>query len=341
MYSTKLELRQKEDEYIAKNTQSRKWILTINNPIEKELGHHEIVTEIEKIRSCMYYCMSDEIGGKERTYHTHIFIACNSGVRFSTMKNRFPTAHIEMARGTCQQNRDYVFKQGKYEAEKGNTKVPNTQLENGEIPLERQGSRNDLNDLYDMLKNGLSDYEIFEEDASYILKVDMLEKVRQRIKQQDFKNTLCKVEVSYVWGIAGSGKTHMIMNEFGFENVYRVTNYSRGCFDSYSGQDVIVFEEFNSSFKIHEMVNFLDIYPLELPCRYMNKVACYTKVFIVSNTDLSYQYNDVQLELPETWSAFLRRIHRVIHFHDYNKFRCFYLNDYLQRKESLNYDKTK
>lgn len=124
---------------IAKNTQSRKWLLTINNPQDKDYDHNRIISEIKKIKSCVYYCMSDEIGGKEKTHHTYIYLACKSGVRFSTIKNRFPVAHIEMARGTSEQNRDYVFKLGKYEKEKGNTKIAGTEEEYGVMPMERKG----------------------------------------------------------------------------------------------------------------------------------------------------------------------------------------------------------
>lgn len=227
----------------------------------------------------MYYCLSDEIGKKEKTHHTHIYIVCSSAVRFSTIKNRFPQAHIEIARGTSEQNRDYVFKNGKYEKDKGSTKLLDTQEEHGEMPLERQGARNDLADLYDMIKDGMSDYEILEENPNYILQIDTLEKVRQTFRKNQYRNIIREINTIYVWGKSGTGKSYNILNRHGFENVYRVTNYMHGTFDSYKGQDVIVFEEYDSSFKIQDMLNYLDGYPLELPCRYANKVACFTKVY--------------------------------------------------------------
>lgn len=42
-----------------------------------------------------------------------------------------------------------------------------------------------------------------------------------------------------------------------------------------------------------------------LPCRYSNKVACFTKVFLVSNIPLSDQYPNVQVTEPENLSSFL------------------------------------
>ena len=91
-----------------KDTQSRKYLLTINNPKEKELSHDKIKELINSMKSTIYYCMADEKGLKEETPHTHIFIAFRSPVRFSTIKNLFPTAHIDKSLGTSAENKAYV-----------------------------------------------------------------------------------------------------------------------------------------------------------------------------------------------------------------------------------------
>lgn len=62
------------------------------------------------------------------------------------------------------------------------------------------------------------------------------------------------------------------------------------------------------------MLNYLDIYPLQLPARYHDRVVCYTTIYITSNIPLEKQYVDIQRYQPETWRAFLRRIHNVIEF---------------------------
>jgi len=62
------------------------------------------------------------------------------------------------------------------------------------------------------------------------------------------------------------------------------------------------------------MLNLLDIYPVTLPARYNDRVACYTKVYITSNIPLSEQYQDIQRYQLETWRAFNRRIHNVIEY---------------------------
>ena len=116
--------------------------------------------------------------------------------------------------------------------------------------------------------------------------------------------------VTYVSGPTGYGKSRQILDSHGDSNVYRVTDYKHP-FDTYSGEDVIVFEEFRSDLPIGNMLNYLDIYPLQLPARYNNRQACYNFVYLVSNWKLEDQYRNISLEHQETWKAFIRRIHKV------------------------------
>lgn len=296
-----------------RDTQSRKWQLTINNPLDKGLTHDRIREIIGNMKSVVYWCMADEIG-ENGTPHTHVYIHGRGGIRFSTLRKNFDGAHFEMAKGTAEQNMQYVSKTGKWaDTKKKETSLPGTFEEYGEMPIERQGHRNDLDDLYSMIKDGYSNFQILETMPESILNIDKLDKIRQTIIQDRYKDSLRDVEVYYVWGDTGTGKTRTIMETYGFSSVYRVTDYLHP-WDSYHEQDVVVFEEFRSGFTIREMLNYLDIYPLELPCRYNNKIACFTKIYIVSNIPLNQQFPHVQRQEPATWLAFLRRIRSVVHF---------------------------
>jgi len=42
--------------------QSRKWNLTINNPLDKGWTHEKLNTTLQGIASMTYYCFGDEIG---------------------------------------------------------------------------------------------------------------------------------------------------------------------------------------------------------------------------------------------------------------------------------------
>lgn len=294
---------------MPKDSRTRKWQVTINNPSQHSFEHERIRSVLEGME-LEYSCMCDEIG-EEGTYHTHVFLYGKNQIRFSTMKNKFPGAHLEMCNGTAQENRDYIRKEGKYaKSKKKETNLPETFEEFGECPMERPGRRTDLEDLYDWISEGKSNYEIMKEDPRYMFNLDKIDRARQTMLEAKYRNAFRQLQVTYIHGETGSGKTRGVMEEYGYENVYRVTDYDHP-FDSYRQQDVVVFEEFRSSLKIQDMLNYLDGYPLELPCRYQNKRACYTKIFIISNITLLDQYTSVQNEHPETFKAFLRRIHKT------------------------------
>lgn len=291
--------------------QCRKWNITINNPLAKGLDHDKLKEILSHSKPIQYYCMSDEIGGETNTHHTHIYIHCTSPMRFSTLKNNFPNAHIEQAHGTTSQNRDYIFKQGKWEKDKKHeTNLADTHEESGELPVERPGARNDIVELYDLIKQGLSDFEILDLSPEFMPQVERIDKVRQIINEAKFKNHFRDLDVTYLFGDTGTGKTSSVMNTYGYENVYRITNYTHP-FDMYHGQPVIIFEEFRSSLSLSDMLIYLDGYPTPLPCRFYDRIACYTTVYIISNIDLWSQYQTEQLTEPTTWQAFLRRIHTV------------------------------
>lgn len=235
-------------------------------------------------------------------------------MRFSTLKNHFPEAHLETARGTSQQNRDYINKSGKWENDaKHGTRIPGTFEEWGEIPAEQQGQRTDLADIYGMVKEGASDVTILEAFPKAMLYLDKIERVRQVLKAEKYAIEFRPLEVTYIWGPTGTGKTRGVMEEYGYDKVCRVTDYDHP-FERYTGEEILLFDEFRSQLQISDMLNYLDGYPLMLPCRYINRQACYTKVFLISNVSLEKQYKDVQYDEPATWAAFRRRIHKVIEY---------------------------
>ena len=115
------------------NTQARKWALVINNPLEAGLDHAAI-REILRRFAPSYFCMADEVA-TTGTYHTHIFLLAPSPIRFSTIKNRFPTAHIEKAYGSAKANRAYILKEGRWaDTDKAETSVSGTVEEWGDLP---------------------------------------------------------------------------------------------------------------------------------------------------------------------------------------------------------------
>lgn len=290
---------------------SRKWMLTFENPIDKGWTHEKIKDSILKYENIVYWCMSDETGGVTGTFHTHLYIVFENPIHWKSIHKTFEGVHRDVCCGTSEDNRNYVFKEGKWlNDSKGETNHRDSHEEYGELPVERKGKRTDLDMLYEMIKDGRTNYEILEENPKYMLKLDKIDKARKIYLEEQYKNTWRNLDVMYIWGISGAGKSRGVKEKYGYSNVYTVTDYAHP-FDSYAGQDVILFEEFRSSLNISDMLQWLDGYPVDLPCRYANKVACFTKVFFCTNIDLRDQYRNVQQDYPETWQAFLRRIHKV------------------------------
>lgn len=318
------------------DTRTRKWLLTINNPIEKGYTHQILVDKLASMNNVLYYCMSDEVGA-QGTDHTHLFVCFASARKFSTMKNLFNGAHFDVARGLCIQNRDYVFKEGKWlDDEKGETNKRDTHIEWGEMPIERQGKRNDLADLYDMIKSGMSNVEILDENPNYIMQIEKMEKIRQELLFEKYRYIDRLVNVTYIFGKTGTGKTRDIFQKYGYKDVYRVTDYKHP-FDNYAGQDVLVLDEYRSNFTLTMILDLLDRYPMQLSARYSNKCACFTKVYIVSNVPLCEQYKNVKLEEKEGYNAFLRRIHHVKKYTD-NGIEKYTMKEYLERPKVVDCD---
>lgn len=305
---------------MADNSQSRKWQLTINN-----YQDHNITDELLKETLLKfvpdYYCMCKEIGNETKTPHIHIFIYAKSPIRFTTLKNRFPTAHIEKAFGTIQDNIDYVRKTGKFEnTDKAETSIEGSFVQYGTIPSELQEKHPVLGQLLENIKDGKSNVEIMEENPEMALKLRDIDLIRETYLADKYMKENRNIVCTYVWGNTGCGKTRDIYKRHGAKNVCRITNYigTRGVnFDSYkSTMNTLVFEEFHSQIPIGDMLNYLDIYPLMLPARYNDKVACYTYVYITSNMPLEEQYFDLHYDskYKEVWKALLRRIHNIIEY---------------------------
>lgn len=301
---------------MGNNTQGRKWLLVINNPAEAGLDHAKLAEILHRF-SPSYFCMADEIA-TTGTYHTHIFFCAPSPVRFSTIKKRFPTAHIEKAYGTPKENRDYITKSGQWaDTSKAETSVPGTFEEWGTLPADNEDKAPEMFQLMQELRSGKSTMEVIEEHPNLAFRIREIELLRQTILAEKYSVEKRKLDVTYLYGASGAGKTWGIFERHDPREICRITDYGgrNGVrFDTYRCQDVLVFEEFHSQIPIDSMLNHLDIYPHTLPARYTDRTACYTKVYITSNIPLEEQYRDIQRYQLETWRAFLRRIHNVIEY---------------------------
>lgn len=300
-----------------KNTRSRKYLLTFNNPIE-HCYSHDMINTLMKNLSYIYYCLCDEIG-ENGTYHTHLYFICKNAVSWDRVTKIFPTVHIDVAKGSSTDNRDYIRKEGKYlNSDKKDTNLIDTFEEYGEIPLDKSERNASVSQqVVEMIENGCTNAEIIREYPSFSTKIPHLDRIRQTLIEENHRDEWIPKEVIYIYGETGTGKTRSVMDKYGYSNVCKVTNYTHP-FDNYNSEDVLLLDEFKGQIPIADLLQYTDGYPCKLPARYQDKTACYKKLFIISNTPLNQQYKDVQIYDPETWNALIRRISKVIRF-EFNK----------------------
>lgn len=286
-----------------KDAQARRFSITINNPTQSDLEIKEYIESLEHIK---YFIFQREKGHETGTEHIQGFIVFSIAKRFSTIKQYFPTAHIEKCKGSNTQCRDYCSKT--------DTRIAGP-YEYGQFAEER--ARTDYKEFLELAQGGISDTELSNLFPTLYMKhIGNLEKIRESFRHDKYCDLIRDVDVTYIYGPPRTGKTYSVVKEYGLRNIHLIRIYGTGMFDSYSGQDVMVFDEFNSQVKITEMNAYLDRYAVELKARFYNRQASYTKVYIIANIPLSAQYKEEQEDSvkKEIYTAFCERIKTIIRF---------------------------
>ena len=290
-----------------KQTRNRSWGF-----VEwKQESWEKILTKMTASKAVEYCVAADEVGD-EGKHHLQGHIYFKNAKTMTACKKWLgsKTVHLTSQRGSRWESAAYIFDP----AALGKDKEPGfIVLEEGLRPVE--GAKSQWDYIISMLENGATDHEIMKKyPEEFARNISAIGRLRMVILGSQL-NTWRTVEVEYIHGATGTGKTRGVLEAAEHpSDVYRVTDY-KNPFDTYNGQPTILFEEFRSSLKIEQMLNYLDGYFCELPCRYTNKVSGWTKVVFCTNLSLDEQYGSVQVSHPETWLALLRRIDKITHLH--------------------------
>lgn len=283
---------------------TRRWFCTLNNPdkIPEDLRKAFLARfskpgadkRIKRAQVCR------EVGSKTGTEHWHFFVHFKNAKTRSALDEwtGFHWDDSQKARGTDFECWDYVAKDS------------NLLLVHGEIPRE-EGEPGVWESIVEMVRDGARNSEIIEKFPGAALRCQSgidryrLELDRMAVQWRD-------VQVTFITGPTGVGKTRGVCEKYGYANVHRVTD-QKNMWETYDRQPVVIFEEFRGSgYPIEDMLNYLDGHPLELPARYANKLAHYKKVYLLTNVAFEDLYVGVQNKFPETWDAFCRRVdHKV------------------------------
>ena len=262
------------------------------------------IANLNKFRYCAFQV---EKGGNSELTHIQAFITFKNPFHWSTMCNRFPVANFEEVRGSNTQARQYCTK-------------PETRIDGpyefGEFAEERQ--RTDIKEFLELLEAGASNNDLKKTHPSlYLREFNKLSTLRAQDRFDEFCKKIRNVEVTFVYGPPGVGKSTYVYEKVGFENSFSVQTFDNSAFTFYEAQDNLIIDEFNCQWSIQFMNKLLDRFPLQLRGLGCVKWACYQQVYIISNYSLSELYRDKQETEPTIYKSFLRRFDNIIRFDCY------------------------
>lgn len=202
----------------AANARSRGWCYTINNyTAEEEAGLHGI--------ECKYHVCGRE-AGESGTPHLQGYIYFKDGRTLTAVKKELPRAHLEEAKGTATQNREYCTKDGDF-------------WETGVVPVSPK-------------EKGVTEQERWKKIKRHA-KSGHLDAIEAKVFVQNYR-TLKQISVDYVsrptdleepcgiwyYGESGAGKTTAARTDHG-TNFY--LKAPTKWWDGYQRQDVVVLDD--------------------------------------------------------------------------------------------------
>jgi len=247
-----------------------------------------------------------EKGGKSGYRHYQVFAQCRR-IRFGTLKKKLAAvglgdAHIEHRKGSVSEAVGYCTKS----KTKDGDGFQFGQIDRHEKEDSHQGERTDLQRLKARAEAGetVSEILLSEDGAAAARCLGWLRATCEAAQVKRCRTAVREdLEVCYIWGETGTGKTTYVYENEGIGDTYTVTDYAHP-FDQYEGERVLLLDEYTGQFSMPSILKILDVWPVQLSARYSNRWAAYSKVWVVSNLPAT----DLYAYAPESQRrAFFRR----------------------------------
>lgn len=225
---------------MSKGIRARAWCFTINNYTEADGQCIYALAE-----SARYICVGME-QGENGTPHYQGYVYFNDAKTFTSIKKKLPRAHIEVARGTPQQNNKYCTKDG------------NLLIEQGTIP--QQGKRTDLCAKKDEIMNGKKVDDIILEDPEFYHQYGRtLHKIEDLRMRQVYRTEMTEGE--WVYGTTGTGKSEYAFKDYDPKTHYIWKYEKNGWQDGYAQQPIVIIDEFRGQMTMNELLMMIDKHP--------------------------------------------------------------------------------
>ena len=265
-----------------KSIKSRKWFLTINNWEEKEWS-----AACSEIKNCKYGICCKEVGA-QGTPHLHIWLHYKNAISDKSIQKKFPRCWKQPGEGR-DSDQSYLKKDGEYE-------------EYGVI--EKQGKRNDLEAIKEIVNNGGGMKEIIEVSTNY----QSMRCGELLLKHLETPRDVSPIEVIWHYGVSGSGKTKTIFDTE--VNIFRPTSYK--WWEGYDGHSVVLIDDWRPSWcSFVNLLKLTDIYPFRVQTKGGSRQVKYKKIYFTSHLSPAQYYEDLD---KGDYLQLKRRITRLMCF---------------------------
>lgn len=198
------------------------------------------------------------------------------------------TTHIEIRRGTQEQAIEYCSKE--------DTKIDRLQIFG--IPAGGQGSRTDLSNLIEAMKQGAEIDDIYELYPEMCIKYNNgVHKYMNYMYKKHLKSWR-PVETTVIIGKAGGGKTKYVYDNHNYNDIFKLTESmvcgDRVWWDGYSNEKVLLIDDFNGWIKYKTLLNMLDGYPLLVQNKGGSVYVQYERVYITTNEKVDTWYHEIE-----------------------------------------------
>jgi len=260
-------------------SRARGWCFTLNAP-----------TGVEDYSLCSadYAVVGLETAPTTGQVHHQGYMYFKNPVRFSTMREKVPGAHLEIAKGTGEQNRVYCTKEAVY-------------FEAGTCPA--AGKRTDLDEVRDLVNEGGTMADVCAVGSSY----QSLRAGQLLLSVVETPRTT-KPRVVWLWGATGCGKSRRAFEEF--PDAW-VSSGTLTWFDGYDGHEAVILDDWRDHHApLSTMLRLLDRYPYRVP--YKGGFRQWKPLVIIITSNRSPTDEAVYRGVPEDKGQLLRRIDEIV-----------------------------
>lgn len=253
-----------------------------------------------------YVLACQEEGEEKKHRHWQAYVQFKKKTRFTAVKKVFPKAHIEVCKGTPDENIKYCKKDLE---KKRDWFDKETMMYEYGTPT-KQGGRSDLTEIKKLIDDGGSMLSVAESHFGSFVRYNRGFEKYSFLKKMDEAKKFRQVEVIVYWGETGTGKTRKAFAEP--DNfLMHASELGKNWWDGYNYEKTLIIDEYDSQVSVTTMLKLLDGYPVRLQTKGGHTWAGWTKVIITNNVDpLEWHTNAKQAHRD----ALSRRITKTVHF---------------------------